>query len=63
MLPRAKDLLGARREPGREPGREPIMDAAVVLGELVMDASVAPSEAAQPHRHWPQLLACRVLRG
>ena len=39
------------------------MDAAVVLGELVMDASVAPSEAAQPHRHWPRLLACRVLRG
>lgn len=59
MLPRARDLLGARREPGREP----IMDATVVLGELVMDASVTPSEAAEPRRHWPRLLACRVLRG
>ena len=59
MLPRAKDLLGARREPGREP----IMDATVVPREPLMDASVVPSEAAEPRRHWPRLLACRVLRG
>ena len=59
MLPRAKGLLGAEREPGKEP----MTDTTVLPGQPVMDAFVAPSEAAQPCRHRPRLPACGALRG